>query len=120
MLNVPEWIGHKYLGPGNPFPNGKPISKADQVAYHHDKFYDDLLKVADELSDKQFRDKVGEADAKAIEDFVRNFLEDGDHWDWYSAAGAAGLSIKAAVERAIGQVIYPRKSSVAGKNGRRY
>lgn len=114
MPNVAGWFGHNYLGPGNPYPNGAPVDKADSVAQSHDKFYTDLLKVADQLSDKQFKDKVHEADAKAIEDFVRNFHEDGDDWDWWSAAGAVGLNSKLAVERAIGRILYPRQSSVAG------
>jgi hypothetical protein len=114
MPNVPEWFGHKYLGPGNPFPNGAPVDKADQTALLHDKFYTDLLALGDALNDKDFASKVSEADQKAIADFIHNFREDGDDWDWYSAAGAAGLSIKAAVERAIGQVLYPRKSSITG------
>ncbi len=116
MGNTASWIGHQYLGPGNPYPNGKPVNSADEVAREHDKFYYEILKVADSLSDSEFRSKVAEADQKAIHDFIRNFSEDGHHWDWFSLAGAAGLSIKAAVERAIGQIIYPRKISIAGKH----
>lgn len=116
MLDTAKLIGHKYLGPGNPYPNGKPVDKADEVAREHDKFYTEILKVADSLSDSEFRSKVAEADQKAIKDFIRDFGEDGHDWDWYSLAGAGGLSIKAAIERAIGQIIYPRKSSVTGKH----
>lgn len=116
MLDTAALIGHKYLGPGNKYPNGKPVDKADQVAAEHDKFYSELLQVADSLSDSEFRSKVSEADKKAIQDFIRNFSEDGHDFDWWSAAGAAGLSIKAAVERAIGQIIYPRKSSITGND----
>lgn len=117
MPNVPEWIGHKYLGPGNPYPNGKPVDKADQVAQSHDKFYSDLLAVADLLDSETFKKKVHEADIAAIEDFLKNFSEDGHDWDWWSAAGAVGLSSKLAVERAIGRILYPQKSSVSGKYG---
>ena len=117
MPNVAEWIGHKYLGPGNPYPNGKPVDKADKVAQAHDKFYTDLLKVADVLSKEEYKEKVHEADIRAIEEFIANFREDGDDWDWWSAAGAVGLNSKLAVERAIGRILYPRQSSVAGNYG---
>ena len=120
MVNTAKLTGHVCLGPGNPYPppkGEKPVDKADVVACEHDKFYTEILQVADNLSDSEFRAKVAEADQKAIQDFLRNFSEDGDDWDWYSLAGAGGLSIKAAVERAIGQIIYPRKSSIAGKHG---
>lgn len=119
MPNVPAWIGHKYLGPGNPYPNGEAVDKADEVAKAHDKFYTDLLAVADKLDDEEFRAKVAEADWKAVSDFIRNFSEDGHHYDWFSAAGAAGLSIKATVEQLIGRIIYPKKSSVTG-NGNKF
>jgi hypothetical protein len=110
---VPKWVGRNYFGPGNPFPNGPIIDKADEVAFHHDKFYDDILKVGDQLSNSQFRTKVGEADAIAIESFIQNFR----NGDITSGIGAAALSIKSAVERAIGQTIYPQKSSVTGNYG---
>lgn len=110
---LPKWVNRNYFGPGNPFPNGDIIDKADEVAYFHDKFYSDILSVSDQLSDQQFRNKVGEADAIAIESFIQNFR----NGDFTSGFGAAALSIKSAVERAIGRSIYPQKSSVSGNYG---
>jgi len=36
--------GTKYIGPGNPLHQGKPVSKGDAVAMQHDYDYDRLLK----------------------------------------------------------------------------
>ena len=114
MPNVAAWIGHNYLGPGNPFPNGKPVDKADEVAYIHDKSYVDLQKVADQLSDSEWYHKVHEADLQAIHDFDANYRKDpGDYW---SAAGSAGLTSKLAGERQAGRILYPPKSIIAGKH----
>jgi hypothetical protein len=106
---VPKFFGYNYFGPGNPYPNGDTRGPADIVARDHDKFYDDILLVSDQLSIEQFRSKVGEADAVAIEQFVAKFR----NGDLTSGIGAAALSIKSAVEKAVGRVFYP-VPSVAG------
>jgi hypothetical protein len=106
---LPKFFGYNYFGPGNPYPNGDSLGPADDVAREHDKFYNDILFVSDQLSDQVFREKVGEADAVAIESFVQNFR----NGDFASGIGAAALSIKSAVEKALGRVIYP-VSSVPG------
>lgn len=100
----PKFFGYNYLGPGNPFPNGDSLSGADSVALSHDSVYGDILKASDLLSDEEFRQKVTEADAVAIENFVSQY-RNGDTFG--GALGAAGLSIKSAVERVLGRVLYP-------------
>lgn len=100
----PKYIGYNYLGPGNPYPNGASLSGADSVAQGHDSSYSDILRASDLLSDENFREKVAEADATAIDQFVQQF-RNGDTFG--GAIGAAGLSIKSAVERVLGRVLYP-------------
>ena len=107
---LPKYFGYNYFGPGNPYPNGSPRGPADVVAQGHDKFYDDILKASDWLSASDYRGKVNEADAVAIQQFVQEFR----NGDISSGFGAAALSIKTAVERVLGHVIYPAQSSVAG------
>ena len=106
----PKYFGYNYLGPGNPLENGAPLSEADASAKEHDQFYSDILSASDLISDSDFRSKVYEADAVAIERFVQDF-RNGDYVG--GALGGAGLSIKTAVERVLGTVIYPRPS-IAG------
>jgi len=100
----PKYFGYNYLGPGNPYPNGASLSGADSVAQGHDSSYSDILRASDLLSDENFREKVAEADATAIDQFVQQF-RNGDTFG--GAIGAAGLSIKSAVERVLGRVLYP-------------
>jgi len=107
---VPKFFGYNYFGPGNPYPNGESLGPADDVARDHDKFYSDILSVSDQLSNQDYRAKIGEADSIAIEQFVAKFRGG----DIASGFGAAALSIKSAVEKAVGRVIYP-VPSVAGK-----
>lgn len=117
MPNIPALIGHKYLGPGNPYPNGEPVNNADRVAANHDKFYTELLEFANNLSEKEFIEKVHQADRQAIKEFVDNFSEDGHNFDWWSAVGAAGLASKLTIEEKLGRIFYPRKSSSISGNG---
>jgi hypothetical protein len=110
VAGVPKFFGYNYFGPGNPYPNGESLGPADDVARDHDKFYSDILSVSDQLSNQDYRAKVGEADSIAIEQFVAKFR----NGDLASGFGAAALSIKSAVEKAVGRVIYP-VPSVPGK-----
>ena len=50
--------GYRYLGPGNPLPNGKPINYLDSVAMQHDYMYEQ----ANQLQGKERTRKLLEAD----------------------------------------------------------
>lgn len=85
--------GHNYLGPGNPLENGAPVDNADKIAKVHDFEYHNATSEQD----------IFASDRKAIFNFAKDFVS---HPNLPSLAGAAGLSIKHAVENRTG-VIYP-------------
>jgi len=89
-MNYPR---HKYLGPGNPTENGKPVDKADEIAKTHDEEYDRARTSQD----------IRQADRAAIGSFTGDFLE---HGSVPSLVGAAGLGVKYGVESVTG-VLYP-------------
>lgn len=86
--------GHKYLGPGNPLRNGKPVDKADQIAEKHDWEYHYA----------KTKDDVYKSDQRAISAFARDFVS---HPNLPSLAGFAGLGIKTATEHLFDTVFYP-------------
>lgn len=89
--------GHKYLGPGNPYPNGKPTNSADAIAKKHDKSY----------IDAQSENDILESDWKYTKEFAKDFINNPSIG---SAAGAIGLGVKTGTERLIG-VQYPNMSN---------
>lgn len=89
--------GHKYLGPGNPYPNGKPTNSADAIAKKHDKSY----------IDAQSENDILESDWKYTKEFAKDFINNPSVG---SAAGAIGLGVKTGAERLIG-VQYPNMSN---------
>lgn len=82
--------GHKYLGPGNPINNGKPVNKADEIARQHDIAYDKSTT----------KNEIFNADEKAIASFSK---EKGIS----NTIGEFGLSTKHFVEKGINRTIYP-------------
>lgn len=92
--------GHKYLGPGNPYPNGPPTNRADAIAKKHDKSY------IDAKSDKD----ILESDWKYTKEFASDFVKNPSIG---SAVGAVGLGLKTGAERVIG-VQYPNMSDSRG------
>lgn len=90
--------GHKYLGPGNPYPNGKPTNSADAIAKKHDKSY----------IDAQSENDILESDWKYTKEFAKDFINNPSVG---SAAGAIGLGVKTGAERLIG-VQYPNMSAI--------
>lgn len=89
--------GHRYLGPGNPINNGKPVDKADEIARDHDIEY--------EQSKSEF--DIHKSDIKAIGRFSLNSTKSG--FDLPSAVGATGLALKKAGEYYTGTTLYPFK-----------
>lgn len=94
--------GTHYLGPGNPYPNGKPTSSADKIAQRHDKSYIDAKSENDILK----------SDWDSTKEFASDFVE---HPSFQSAAGAIGLGVKTGAERLIG-VQYPDMSKRGHSN----
>lgn len=90
--------GHNYLGPGNPLNNGAPVDTADEIAKVHDIEYHNATSEQD----------IFDSDKKAIFNFSKDFVT---HPNLPSLAGAAGLTIKHAVENVTG-VIYPSGENV--------
>jgi Phospholipase A2-like domain len=90
--------GHKYLGPGNPYPNGKPTNSADAIAKKHDKSY----------IDAQSENDILESDWKYTKEFAKDFINNPSVG---SAAGTIGLGLKTGAERLIG-VQYPNMSTI--------
>lgn len=95
---MPKFLvpGHKYLGPGNPYPNGKPTNSSDEIAQRHDKSYIDANNNQDILN----------SDWSATKEFAADFV---NNPSFGSAIGAVGLGVKTAAERVIG-VQYPDMS----------
>lgn len=87
-------VGHKYLGPGNPLNNGKPVNSADKIAQIHDTEY----------SQAKTQEDILISDKLAIQDFKDDFVKQPSIG---SFLGYSGLSIKHAIESGIGKVIYP-------------
>jgi hypothetical protein len=104
MPNFPRLIGHNYLGPGNPLDAGEPIDSADRVAKIHDEDYG-IIEYLQHSASEHFS-AVQEADNKAVDNFLKAYSEDNNLWN---LVGAAGLNAKAAVEGAIGSIIYPKR-----------
>jgi len=92
---MPKFLypGTRYLGPGNPYPNGNPTSSADEIAKKHDKSYIDAKSENDILK----------SDWDSTKEFASDFVK---HPNLQSAAGAIGLGVKTGAERVIG-VQYP-------------
>lgn len=95
--------GTRYLGPGNPYPNGKPTSSADEIAQRHDKSYIDAKSNQDIL----------DSDWVSTKEFASDFIK---HPSIQSAVGAVGLGIKTGAERVIG-VQYPDMKRAGDKVG---
>lgn len=86
--------GHRYLGPGNPLPNGEPVDEDDRIAQRHDEAYARAQSDAD----------VFAADRHSTKEFFRDFVTTGN---WHSAVGAVGLGTKNLVEeRVLGRTLY--------------
>ena len=89
--------GHRYLGPGGPINNGKPVDYDDEIAEVHDLAYHTATTPAE----------IREADKSAILAFTADAVANAN---WHSAVGAAGLAAKYAVE-SVTDVIYPPRVS---------
>ncbi|RZF47550.1 hypothetical protein LSTR_LSTR009086 [Laodelphax striatellus] len=89
-MNFP-W--HRYLGPGNPSSNGRPVDKDDEIAKQHDIDYDTAANNCD----------VRSADRRAIGNFLTDVTQT---YNWHSVVGALGLGVKYAAESFVG-VRYP-------------
>lgn len=101
--------GTKYLGPGNPYPNGPPTSSADRIAQKHDKSYIDAKSTNDILK----------SDWNSTKEFASDFVK---HPNIQSAVGAVGLGAKTGIERVVG-VQYPnmkRGSTGEGSNFKKH
>jgi len=101
---MPKFLYPKtnYLGPGNPYPNGKPTSSADEIAKRHDKSYIDARTEQDIL----------DSDWNSTKEFANDFIKKPS---LQSAVGAVGLGAKTGVERVTG-VLYPdMKRKLGGK-----
>jgi hypothetical protein len=127
MPGIPNLIGHNYLGPGNPLPNGEPVDVADEIAKKHDYKYQEIIdfikykkdtftgteaEKEQQLSDWIY-DSVQEADHEAITEFIENTVKN-NSFNWWALAGAYGLNTKAAFEGAIKKIIYPWKPTNSG------
>lgn len=80
---------HKYLGPGNPVPNGPPVDNDDWIAYVHDVAYTKTTTPED----------VRQADREAIASFSEDWKQNNN---WHSLIGAAGLGAKYLGESMVG------------------
>lgn len=89
-LNLP---GHKYIGPLNKNDRGAAVDEDDIIAEEHDKAYQSAKTKQD----------VSVADDKAFNDFLTDWIENGN---WHSLIGAIGLKGKTYVEKLTGQ-LYP-------------
>lgn len=98
MVNTAGLLGHNYLGPGNPFPNGDPVCEADRIAQQHDWAYS-------QTSSNHFQ-HIQEADQQAIIGF--NGVKESNPLHYFCGKlGLAGIQSKYTVENALGQIIYP-------------
>lgn len=80
---------HQYVGPGNQLDRGTPIDEDDVIAKEHDEAYDKAKTVED----------VQLADEDAFQQFITDWLENGNYHSLLSAIGIKG---KAYVEKLIG------------------
>lgn len=82
--------GYRYLGPGNPLPNGEPINQLDALAKEHDESY---VRAEDQVN-------VLESDLEYTCKFYLNSLRpDASPTEKiWSVIGAVGLGIKSAEE----------------------
>lgn len=85
--------GHKYIGPGNKLDRGTPVDEDDIIAQEHDQAYENAKSVGD----------VQKADDKAFNDFLTDWIENGNV---HSLIGAIGIKGKAYVEKLTGH-LYP-------------
>lgn len=102
---MPKFLypGTRYLGPGNPYPNGPPQSSADKIAQKHDKSY----------IDAQSENDILESDWKYTKEFASDFVQNPS---LQSAAGAIGLGLKTGAERIVG-VQYPDMKTGVKRHG---
>lgn len=87
--------GRNYLGPGNELDNGVPVDYIDEVARRHDLDYSRIEKLL--LGREDFREKIREADERAIEEFNKG----GPSWGKF--VGQLGLELKKLTEDIVGQ-----------------
>lgn len=95
--------GYKYLGPGNPLNNGKPINSTDEIARVHDHEY----------AKASHKNDIYKADWKAIKHFSKDFIKTGRP---AAFVGAAGLGVKTAFERFNNRIIYPNIPGMSKKH----
>lgn len=97
----------EFIGPGNPIHIGAAKNPSEQAAKEHDVNYTNLINYAKqhEISQKDFTERVHQFDQAAIDLFEKDWQETGN---WHAFAGKYGLKLKQAVEKALGETIYPR------------
>lgn len=96
--------GSEYIGPGNPVNIDAAKNSADQTAKEHDIEYGRIEKTP--LSDIDFKQQVIDADNTAIDNFEKNWKEDG-HIN--AKIGSIGLQVKQNVEHLVGHPLYPKR-----------
>lgn len=96
----------EFIGPGNPIHIGAAKNPSEQAAKEHDVNYSNLIEYAknNEISQKDFSERVHQFDQSAIDEFEKDWKETGN---WHAFAGKYGLKVKQAVEKLYGQAIYP-------------
>lgn len=111
---VPQYINHRYLGPGNLINSGFPVDVADAIAEQHDLAYERIQNIKRHLDDALWDKQIQEADWTAVNDFLTAWAANPS--DYWSLVGAAGLATKASLERFIG-VKYPTKPDFGSISG---
>ncbi|KAG8241695.1 hypothetical protein J6590_081429 [Homalodisca vitripennis] len=90
-MNFP---GHRYLGPGNPVPNGPPVDEDDRIAQEHDELHNAARNTSD----------IREADRIVISNFSTEFA---NTRNYHSLVGFIKFTFKYGAE-SIPRVQYPR------------
>lgn len=97
---MPQLPGHRYIGPGNPVDNGRPIDEDDRIAALHDIRYHNASS----------SDDIRSEDREAIGLFSGDFVRTGN---WHSGIGALGIGAKYIGETLFG-VQYPGSTTGTG------
>ena len=92
---MPVLPGSRYIGPGNPLPNGDPTNDFDAIARDHDYEYQSASDAsAIRSSDRRFLKRVLDTPANSVQQKIHKYLAVG------------GIAGKYAVESLSG-VLYP-------------
>ena len=99
-------IGKNYVGPGNAVDSAETLGEVDQVARHHDILYQAIEESGVNL------ESVNSADISAANDFAHSAINSAKNGQFsdavIGAVSSVALSGKAAVEKLIGEPVYPK------------